>query len=135
MTDKQELLPLLRTNVDLNFGGDGGVDTRPIVEEFLWGPSFVSYLSDINWDIVIASDCIYSDEKLWRLLGHSLVELSNEYTNVIISYELRSKADAGFFPFIRNFFVVEKVDDNDLDPVFRCDDIGLFRLRKILPPE
>jgi hypothetical protein len=69
---------------------------------------------------------------MWIPFANALDQLcESEKTLVIMSYELRSKQDAAFFPYIRNKFSVTKIPNEELDPVFQSDDIGVFFLQKL----
>lgn len=59
-------------------------------------------------DYVIASDCIYLEAAFIPLIN-TLLDLSNEQTTIIISYQKRRKADKRFWNVAKKKFQIQQV--------------------------
>lgn len=123
-TDKQILLPLIQHNIDVNASHINKNKIR--VKELIWGQTIV----EDKYDIIIACDCVYESQEMWMPLANCLNQIATNDTDVIMSYELRSRKDAAFFPHISKTFTVTKVPGSDLDDFWQSPDIGVFHLRK-----
>ena len=100
LTDLQNVLPLLRANVDENFGV-GTSAAAGVVEELQWGSDVSAFRPP--FDLVIASDCTYN-EHCFDLLLHTLAALSDTHTEIVLSFQKRRKADNVFFAKARRLF-------------------------------
>jgi protein N-lysine methyltransferase METTL21D len=128
MTDRKNLLPLIEENVKIN-QMENLIGKSIFIKECEWG---ITKLNE-DYDIIIASDCIYDKESMWKEFAQALIDLSTKDTLIILSYENRSEVDAAFFPFIETqHFSVKKIDSEELDPFWKCEDIGIYHLNKNL---
>eukprot|EP01080_Neovahlkampfia_damariscottae_P003035 gene3035-5045_t len=126
MTDRKNLLPLIEENIKIN-NFENEIGKRVFMKELDWGVTKL----DEKFDIIVASDCIYDKKEMWMEFAQALIDLASEDTLIIISYENRSDIDAGFFPFIKKKnFCVKKIEQEDLDEFWRCEDINVFHLTK-----
>lgn len=84
-----------------------------------------------KFDMVIASDCIYENEELWKKFATTLDQVADSDTEIILGHELRSQKDLAFWKHIPTLgFEFEKVDSKDLDPFWQAEEIGVFHVRK-----
>jgi ribosomal protein L11 methylase PrmA len=128
-TDKDVLLPLIQYNIEQNAPHIS--KDKYQVKELMWGETEVSD----KYDIIVACDCVYESQDMWMPLATCLNQIATDETDVIMSYELRSKKDAAFFPHISKTFTIRKVLNTDLDEFWQSPDIGVFHLRKRQEPK
>lgn len=104
MTDKAEVLPLLRKNVQLN-----GLDESQgvTVRELDWTKRNVEELNP-PFSCILASDVVYYPEHFEPLVA-TLIALSANGTRLILGYRTRSEEEAKFFHLLSAFFRVEKL--------------------------
>jgi len=55
---------------------------------------------------------------------------SNMQPVIIMSYEKRSFKEVEFFQLLSKKFIYQKVGNSKLDPVYQCDDIGIFIIKR-----
>ena len=133
LTDREELLPLLRLNVADNFAvtkdqangvRNNNNDNVPRVMRHCYGED-TSLLSP-PFDVILAADVAY-DPSLYSELMCSLVRLSHSHTLLLLSHELRKREERLFFDLLRQNFRVEVVEKRELDEMYQSDDIRIFR--------
>lgn len=143
LTDKQVLLPLIEHNIELNcsleenyfYAGDekalsvSDLKQRYTVRELMWGETPI----EEKFDCVVVCDCVYESKDMWMPLAQCLQMVAdvNPEVEVLLAYELRSKKDAAFFPFITQFFSVEPIDEEDYHPEWYSPEIKIFTLKKL----
>lgn len=109
LTDLKNLLPLIEENVKLNC--KDLLDQKIFIKELEWGKTKI----DDKYDMIVASDCIYDNENMWKDFSIAIDQLSSEKIPIIISYELRSQVDAKFFQHIKDKFDIQKIPNEMLD--------------------
>jgi len=125
ITDKKQCLDLMQWNVQVNCTPEQ--QSHVIVQELLWGESKPSQFTMHPFDIVIFSDCIYSNKEIWEKLSFTLLDFVSTSCELIFAYEVRNTKDLAFFPFMQQVgFVFNEVPSSDLDEQFQSDDIVLF---------
>ncbi len=126
VSDKKELIPLMERNIARN---QKFMKNPMKTTEILWGETPITE----KYDFVVASDCIYENEELWRLFAATLKEccIKNDYnTEIILSHELRGKKDLNFWNTIPELgFTFRKVLLQDLDEHWQSPDIGVFHVQ------
>lgn len=85
-------------------------------------------------DLILVSDCVYYEASL-RPLVSTLLDLSDDNTRILISFEERESAQkqavqAGFFTLIREHFVVDEIPASECHPQYSCPEIRVLRLRR-----
>lgn len=129
LTDLPGVVPLLAHNVQDPdaLPGDARKDGCKItVETYCWGDQPTAIGAD--FDLVIGADVTYHRMST-PLLIESLRAVCPPGCRVIIAHEHRSDVEKEiFFKPIEEWFDVARVPDQDLDPVFRSEDIRLFEL-------
>jgi predicted nicotinamide N-methyase len=124
-TDKEALLPLIELNVKLNCSHLSPDNYK--IQELLWGETPITE----DYDYVIICDCVYESRDMWLPLAKCLISIAekNPETKILIGYELRSKKDAAFFPYITQYFTITPHDEEDYHPDFNCLEIKIFTLK------
>lgn len=142
LTDQEYALPLLRKNVQVNFGSDkshGG--STPLVEECQWGESLKGVLSD--WrkrvDLIVFSDVLYH-ESSFLLLMQSIRELAAPTCDVYFSYETRNASiEAGFLGVLSAEFDVRMIAQQDNEAIFakfdHPDELFVYHARPKTPSQ
>uniref|UniRef100_A0A0C9QNH5 TSA: Wollemia nobilis Ref_Wollemi_Transcript_16723_1211 transcribed RNA sequence n=1 Tax=Wollemia nobilis TaxID=56998 RepID=A0A0C9QNH5_9CONI len=125
LTDAPPLLPGLQKNVDQNQLGDK-VRVRPLTwgEELDFGE--LSFSPPV--DFVLMSDLLY-DVKAMPGLCKTLREITGRNTEILLAYELRYGTTECFSVLREEGFRCFKVPQEELDPTWQSDDIGIFRVR------
>ena len=84
LTDVDAMLPLLRRNVDMNFGKED-VSKKIMVSELAWGENNRS--NRLTYDIIVGADVAYDDEYFVPLVK-SLVYHSHSSTEIFLGESL-----------------------------------------------
>jgi len=139
LTDKPSVLPILRRNVELNIRERvHGINEGEIlhgtarVSTLEWGNNLeeMSIQLGAPFDIIVASDCIYSNSSIMPFIG-TLVAMSNTNTTILISNELRDESvQQELVEKLRSFFRVKKVSPKKLRVTPPLDVIEVFECKK-----
>ncbi|KAJ2438679.1 Protein-lysine N-methyltransferase efm6 [Coemansia sp. RSA 2424] len=125
LTDKQELLPLLGRNIELNSAAG---NTRAQCLD--WRASINSVVEAV--DLIIVSDGIF-DKSLHEPLAETLARLAragSKNVSVLLGYESRVFADeAEFIAMWSKHFSFRDIKPSEQDPVVQSEDIFLFEGR------
>lgn len=108
-TDLNILLPLIEENVKINC--KELLDKQIFIQECVWGKTKI----DQKYDMIVASDCIYDNENMWKEFSLGLQQLATKDIPVIISYEYRTEIDKKFFEHIKDYFIFSKIPNEELD--------------------
>ncbi|KAJ1860828.1 Protein-lysine N-methyltransferase efm6 [Coemansia sp. RSA 2703] len=124
LTDKDELMPLLKHNIEVNSCKNAAAETLD------WCDSSEKQLSG-RWekslpDVILVSDGIWSSE-LHKPLADTLARLAGEHTRVLIGYETRKfDEEAKFVALWSQAFRFWDIKPKDQHPVMQSEDIYLF---------
>ncbi|KAJ1719757.1 Protein-lysine N-methyltransferase efm6 [Coemansia erecta] len=124
LTDKAELVPLLKHNVGMN------TCENAIAEALDWCDSGEQQLSG-RWsearpDVILVSDGIWASE-LHKPLADTLSRLAGEHTRVVIGYETRKfDEEAKFVALWSQAFRFRDIKPGEQHPVMQSEDIYLF---------
>lgn len=138
ITDKHSQIPLMRRNFEHN------KSSVPIsVEVLCWEParwrreSVAVAVSDA-FDTIIACDCVYPSQSSAHLAGVllELMEL-NPHATVLVAFERRPPPEgspsgtdhpAEFFKMMNAGCDAVRLDDKDIDPAWRYDELSIWRM-------
>ncbi len=126
------VIPTLRENIQNNVR-EAATHT-PIVKQYTWGSAAAAAVrtageATSGFDYVIAADVVY-EKKAFRPLLAALRALSNENTQIIISYRIRYEEQRSFFSVAQRHFVVQYVSKAQIDSEFSSHiEIALLQLR------
>ncbi|KAF8324432.1 putative methyltransferase-domain-containing protein [Cantharellus anzutake] len=125
LTDQLPLLPIMRSNIELN-----GLGRSVSAVELNWGePLPPAVQSSSQFSIILAADCVYL-ESAFPLLVKTLDDLymGNLHAEVLFCYRKRRKADKRFFALLRKKFSWTEVDDDPRRQVYNRERVTLLRL-------
>ncbi|KAJ2838982.1 Protein-lysine N-methyltransferase efm6 [Coemansia sp. 'formosensis'] len=124
LTDKEELVPLLDRNIELNSATD---NTRAQCLDWTKSTSL-----DRVPDLIIVSDGIW-DKDLHQPLAETLARLAGSETRVLLAYESRKfDEEAEFIAKWSQTFRFRDIKPSEQDPVMQSEDIFIFDgMRKI----
>ena len=112
--------------------GGGVTDASPArVLPLRWGESPLppSLLADGHFDYVLATDVLYSHDGVAPLV-HTLAQLARgSDAEVLLAAGRNRHAGDAFFAAAATHFEVAEVPREELDPIYACDDVALWRLR------
>eukprot|EP01018_Ginkgo_biloba_P000546 Gb_17486 [translate_table: standard] len=120
LTDIQALVPGLQRNVDEN-----GLGEKAKVETLVWGDD-CSMLSP-PVDFILISDLLY-DATAMPALCHTLKELSNENTEILVACEIRFGISDCLEMIKAEGFILSKVPQHHLHPDWQSQDYAVFIL-------
>ncbi|XP_033097652.1 protein N-lysine methyltransferase METTL21A-like isoform X2 [Anneissia japonica] len=103
LTDRLEVIDSLTVNVENNFR-DG--KTSITVKELEWGKNLEDFSE--KYDFIIGADIVYIKESFTALL-HTLSELSQPNTKVLLSCRIRYQKDLDFLKMLKSKFSVDEV--------------------------
>lgn len=128
ITDKQAVVPLIQWNVDTNCTEQEKQNI--VVQELLWGQPLSDVIAKEIFDYIVFSDCVYSNKQIWMLLAQTIDDLTTDMTEVLFSYELRSKVDLEFFSWMKQQYGFEyvKVSEKELHEDWCAPEIGVFHM-------
>jgi len=131
ITDRPQMLPLIQRNIDFNVLPSSLVEAKT----HWWGEdieALMGYNGGRPYDIVLMSDIVaVTYSSTYPLLFKTLLEATTTQTRFLLAYELRSKEDRKFFEMLKdNGFSYKKVDNSQLHPDYRADDIGIFEITR-----
>lgn len=106
-----------------------GKDGVSVAELFWGGTNCEPFKGNNGIDYVIASDCIYLEAAFIPLIN-TLLDLSNEQTTIIISYQKRRKADKRFWNVAKKKFQIQQVSKK-LYTTNKSEPIQIFHLKKL----
>eukprot|EP00953_Heterococcus_sp_UTEX-ZZ885_P010457 6109-Heterococcus_DN1.PRE.1 len=133
LTDLEQVLPILRTNVRANLGGqDAQPSNKHQVEAFCWGDAICSTTLCPPYDYILACDCVYV-ESLVEPLVWSLEQLATQSTTVIICSEKRElTTHAVFTERLERSFTIRRVAQKHLHPSYAHEnaEILMCKLKK-----
>ena len=98
-----------------------------------WGEPLPPELQAAPVDLVVATDVLYSYDAVPALVA-TLAELTaataagGHCTEVLLAAGRNRHAADAFFGAVAALFDVESLKWETLDPVYRCDDVGVWRL-------
>lgn len=137
MTELPNCTDVLQENAAANLAAGGAWDVR----ECVWGkPGEVTSWGQVadlgqEWDYVVGSDLIYSDDSTPHLI-ETLVSCMSESCEFIMSMELRRARDKDFFTNLqKRGFSFRKIPSEEQHPVYQAEEIGVFSIRKKPPHE
>ncbi|KAJ7554984.1 hypothetical protein O6H91_05G018200 [Diphasiastrum complanatum] len=120
LTDKLELLPGLRRNIEEN-----DLQGRVRAQVYEWGKDCKDLAPPV--DYILMSDVLYDIDSTPSLCK-SLLDLSDERTQILLAYELRP-GTTDCFKIMRNMMLQwTRVPKEELDPGWQSEDIGIFRV-------
>ncbi|KAK0387398.1 hypothetical protein NLU13_5710 [Sarocladium strictum] len=124
ITDQEEMLQLMRTNIGLN-QLDDSVDALILN----WGEPLPEIVVTQRPDVIIAAECVYF-EPAFPLLMQTLKDLFelNEEAIVFFCFKKRRRADLQFVKMAKKAFLVEELYDEDR-PIFERQRLFLFSFR------
>ncbi|GIX68555.1 protein-lysine methyltransferase METTL21D [Caerostris darwini] len=130
LTDLSSVIPLLEKNIKENVDVLKGSATASVLE---WGKLEAKFPVP---DLILVSDCIYYDMSVEKLIP-TLFELSNENTEILISYEDRDVGNKkellkNFLDELRKHFHIDIIPRQLHHPDFQSDDIYLLKCKKII---
>jgi predicted nicotinamide N-methyase len=132
ITDIMAQLPLMEQNVNeaIQQLPHNEELKRLRVQEFDWCKDDVTLDPPPPYDIVVASDCIFPKlNNQWLL--NALLKVTSSETLVLIGYEYRTASSRqNFFQRAEEFFICERIPENELHPQYIADDIVLYRLKR-----
>ena len=116
LTDRKEVVPHLRQNVEIN-RAQIPASSCVWVEELEWGTEIdQSPINKEAIDVIIASDCMYW-ASLYDKLIMTLLRLSAPRTLVLLVHQTRRRAvERTFYERLSNFFVVSRVCPLSIPP-------------------
>ncbi|KAI8320419.1 hypothetical protein GQ54DRAFT_241617, partial [Martensiomyces pterosporus] len=118
LSDKQELLPLLNRNIELN-NAQGNTSAVPID----WRSSDDALPA--RPDVILVSDGIWAKD-LHKPLADTLARLATKDTRVLLAYETRKfDEEAQFIALWSQHFRFHDIKPKDQDPAMQSDDIYL----------
>ncbi|CAO3613994.1 unnamed protein product [Cunninghamella blakesleeana] len=105
LTDQIPLIGLLEENIQLN-----QLESKVGASVLNWGEP-----TDLNVDIVLASDCVYLEIAFQPLIDTFMTLTDNNHdVQIYLSYRKRRKADKRFFHMLKKKFnIVDIVEDPD----------------------
>ncbi|KAJ3386339.1 Methyltransferase-like protein 21D [Lobulomyces angularis] len=130
LTDKEVALSLIKLNLN-NLLTKYNSNLKSVdfnVTKLDWLEKGVGY--DVA-DLIILTDCVHW-ENLFDPLIETLSNLSQKsVTEIYLVYEQRNfDCEAKFFIKLSNKFKFSLVNNSELDPVFRAEDIFVFKIEK-----
>ena len=124
-TDMSENIPLLNENIRLNF--DAAERLRIEAQELSWDDALNSPLAEVQWDVILCSDLLFSLESISMLIG-AIRALSKEGTVVYSCMEHRFDGCSEFYSGMRAAgFDVHRIPQNEMHPVYRGEAFHLYR--------
>lgn len=130
LTDRPHLLPGLRRNVEANAPA---LASHVRVLPLEWGSESEDHQlsavvgEDGPFDLVLMSDLLYNAGSVRSLCG-ILKAVSDKRTEILLAYELRMGTTDCFKVLREEGFGWTKIANQDLDPVWQSEDIGIFRV-------
>ncbi|CAM4643727.1 unnamed protein product [Leuciscus chuanchicus] len=130
VTDLEELLPLLKLNIEKN---QQLICTGSITAKVLkWGGSVEDFLPYPHY--ILMADCIYYEQSVEPLV-ETLKLLAGPETCIICCYEQRTvgvnpEIEKRFFELLLQEFQSEEIPPEKQDPEFNSPDIRLLHLRR-----
>eukprot|EP00268_Persea_americana_P015192 TRINITY_DN16911_c0_g1_i1.p1 TRINITY_DN16911_c0_g1~~TRINITY_DN16911_c0_g1_i1.p1 ORF type:complete len:216 (-),score=7.56 TRINITY_DN16911_c0_g1_i1:553-1200(-) len=126
LTDLPHLLPGLRRNVEANAAALSDEDVRVLPLE--WGTEDLSAVGeDRPFDLVLMSDLLYNVSAVPNLC-RTLRAVSDRGSEILMAYELREGTTECFRVLREWGFGWVKIGNEELDPVWQSEDIGIFRV-------
>lgn len=123
LTDLLENLPLLKENVLKN-----NVSDTVSVAKLQWGEQ--DHLPDNRtFDVVLAADVMY-DVSVIPVFLRTLQNVASLSTNVFLAYGRNRQAEEEFLKAVKGWFIIERIEVEDLDDVFQCIDVDVFVMQK-----
>ena len=127
LTDRKEIMPLLRENIASNKGYLSGKVKTSV---YRWGKGVP--LDGAPFDVIIAADCVYDIEIVEPLLS-SLIDVSNRSTIIYLGWD----RSIGFHDVYKTFldsakkdFHVEPIDRNDLHVDYDKSSVVVYLMRR-----
>ena len=129
-TDLEELVPLIRKNIDENTcsmkGSIKGVALK-------WGAKGDVLGLHRTPDIILIADCVYYEESLHPLI-ETVRSLCGRDTVVYVSYEdretdLKVELMKNFFELTRKYFDIKEVPLSAQDPQYSSEDIHILKMK------
>ena len=124
LTDQQEMLHLMKLNMELN-----EVQDRAEAMILNWGQPLPSEVISQKPSVIIAAECVYF-EPAFPLLMQTLKDLLelNDQAVVYFCFKKRRRADMSFVKMAKKAFFVQEIFDEDR-PVFSRQGLFLFSFR------
>ncbi|KAF7201853.1 protein N-lysine methyltransferase METTL21D [Nothobranchius furzeri] len=130
VTDLEDLLPLLKVNIQEN---QALISSGSITAKVLkWGEDISEFLPPPHY--ILMADCIYYEQSIVPLV-ESLKLLSGPETCIICCYEQRTEGinpevERKFFELLQQNFSCEKIPLDKQDPEFSSPEIHVLHIRR-----
>uniref|UniRef100_A0A1A8F1K9 Methyltransferase like 21D n=1 Tax=Nothobranchius korthausae TaxID=1143690 RepID=A0A1A8F1K9_9TELE len=130
VTDLEDLLPLLKVNIQEN---QALISSGSITAKVLkWGEDISEFLPPPHY--ILMADCIYYEQSIVPLV-ESLKLLSGPETCIICCYEQRTEGinpevERKFFELLQQNFSCEKIPSDKQDPEFSSPEIHVLHIRR-----
>jgi len=110
---------------------DNGLHANAQIRRLDWGKSLSEYdWLEFPYNMILCSDLIYYPHLVEPLVT-TLNDLCKPETTIVFSTETHVAHTTNvFLSLIEQTFTVEKIPQDDMDPIYRADDISIFYLRK-----
>jgi len=132
LTDLEENLDLLNHNIKNNLEH---LDTDISAHVLKWGdkPAIKTILKERRFDVILVADCVYYKECLVDLVN-TMVELSDQNTQVLLSFEERDSAakvavQKEFTRLMEVHFNCSEVPEKQQHPDFSSPDIRVLNFK------
>ncbi|OAQ98935.1 hypothetical protein LLEC1_05377 [Akanthomyces lecanii] len=121
LTDQNEMLELMKHNIDLN-----QIENKATASILNWGEPLPQEVVEYKPNVILAGECVYF-EPAFPLLMQTLQDLLalNPDAVIYFCFKKRRRADMQFVKMARKAFAVEGVFDEDR-PVFSRQSLFLF---------
>ena len=127
-TELEPLLDMLHVNgTMLGKGRVPGMFGRADVQELTWGNA---YAAGPPFDLLLAAE-VTVDIFPADALRVSLLSMTRPGSILFLAHEDRGAAGRLFFTLIKDEFTIERIPDDELDPVFRQDDVELYKITRL----
>eukprot|EP01117_Protostelium_nocturnum_P001965 TRINITY_DN1261_c0_g1_i1.p1 TRINITY_DN1261_c0_g1~~TRINITY_DN1261_c0_g1_i1.p1 ORF type:complete len:247 (-),score=84.98 TRINITY_DN1261_c0_g1_i1:285-1025(-) len=122
LTDLEETLEITRRNITVN-----ALDENAKALEYKWGENS-DHLGG-PFDIIFATDTMYIIEEA-TALWNSIKSLSHPNTIIYFAYGRNRGAEDEFRSIVSEDFIVEELQDEQLDYIYQCEDVTVIKLTK-----
>ena len=126
MTDLPCNLPLLRANAAAN---EAVLPAAPAVAALSWGEPLVTPLAGVAWDVLVATDVLYTRETAGMLVS-TLGSLAQPSTECWLAAGRNRAGEDAFFAAAAREWSVRRVPAAMLHPYYQAPDVAVWRLRR-----
>eukprot|EP00697_Spironema_sp_BW2_P007718 gnl/Spiro4/22079_TR10865_c1_g1_i1.p1 gnl/Spiro4/22079_TR10865_c1_g1~~gnl/Spiro4/22079_TR10865_c1_g1_i1.p1 ORF type:complete len:241 (-),score=74.52 gnl/Spiro4/22079_TR10865_c1_g1_i1:48-710(-) len=117
VTDKQEVLELMQTNVATNCPPPCEISARVLD----WGDKAAALSLNPPFEFVVGADVVYNRDSFFLLLD-SMLALGDSATTYLLAYRRRGLDEVEFFQRVSELFVVQELNRSE------SQNVTLFRL-------